>query len=161
MAVMPQRERTSAQIIVDEIRRQVELQAKASEGLDTRAMAVFGGVAVVAVLVADRVTVHDVLQGVAAVITLGLLLGALFCLLMSVLPKIGKFSNGPDVSQLGKRISEKPSDLERELVSSFVKVRGLNEDFLKSKAGWMINALWFLIGTVIGIAFMVGVGAIK
>ena len=35
------------------------------------------------------------------------------------------------------------------------------EAFLKSKGGWAINARWFLVGPVAGIAVMVGVGAIK
>ncbi len=161
MVAMPKPERTSAQIIIEEIRRQVDLQVSAAQGLDNRAMAVFGGVAAVAAIVADRVVVADDSQKIAAGLTLAALLGALFCLLMSVVPRIGHFSNGPDVTDLGGWVGKPIERLEQALVPSFVEVRNRNEDFLKAKGRWMIGALACLIATVVGIALMVGAGAIQ
>lgn len=42
--------KTSAQIIIEEVRRQVDLQVSAAEGLDTKAMAIFAGVAALRML---------------------------------------------------------------------------------------------------------------
>ena len=161
MARMAETERTSPQIIVEEIRRQVDLQVSAFTGIETKAMAVFGGVAAVAAIIADRVKVENGWQALAAGLTLATLLAALVSLLMSVLPRIGGFSNGPDVVELGGRIDEPTVELERDLVPSFVEVRKRNEKALRSKGMWMIGALSCLIGTVGGIAFMVVVGAVK
>lgn len=160
---MPDPERTSAQIILEEIRRQVDHQVTAADSADTKAMAIFGGAAAVAALIVPRATVSpsDALQIGASIITLGLLVAALICLLQSVQPRIGGFSNGPNVDQLALRIDDQPASLEHELVESFVKVRNRNAAFLDSKGGWTINAQGFLIGTVVGMALMVGVGAIK
>lgn len=157
---MSEPERTSAQIIIEEIRRQVDLQVTAADALDTKAMAVFAGVAAVAAFVAPRVTVANGYQTVAAVGTFGLLVAAMICLLLAVRPRIGGFSNGPNVEQVAAWIDDPTSSLEHALVPAFVGVRKNNEDFLKSKGDWTIRALWCLIGTVVGIAAMVGVGAI-
>jgi hypothetical protein len=158
---MPEPERTSAQIIVEEIRRQVDLQVSADDAMDTKAMAVFAGVAAVAAFIAPRVVVSNPLQTLAAFGTLVLLLLALGCLLEAVRPRIGGFSNGPNVQNLAKRIDDPAARLERKLVPAFVSVRDRNEAFLKAKGDWMIWALRCLMVTVVGIAFMVVVGAIK
>lgn len=153
-------ERTSAQIIIEEIRRQVDHQVTAVDALDTKAMAIFAGAAAVAAFLAPRVTVANLGQTVAAIGTLGLLVGAMICLLLAVRPRVGGFSNGPNVAQVAERIDDPAGDLERDLVPAFVGVRRNNEAFLTSKGDWTIRALWCLIGTVAGMAIMVGVGAI-
>lgn len=160
---MPDRERTSAQIILEEIRRQVDQQVTAADSADTKAMAIFGGAAAVAALIAPRATVvgSDGLRIAASIATLGLLVAALICLLRSVRPRIGGFSNGPNVKELAAGIDDDPAGLERDLVPAFVGVRTKNEAFLQSKAGWTIKAQLCLIGTVVGMAVMVAVGAVK
>ena len=158
---MAESERTSAQMIVEEIRRQVDLQVTAADALDTKAMAIFASAAGVAAFIAPRVTVSSLGQTAAAVGTLALLVGALICLLFAVRPRIGGFSNGPDVVQVAKRIDDPAGSLERELVPAFVGVRGKNESFLASKGDWTIRAMLCLIGTVVGVSVMVGVGASK
>lgn len=161
IAVMPEPERTSAQIIVEEIRRQVDLQVTASNGLDTKAMAIFAGVAAVAAFIAPRVVVETPRQTLDALATFGILLAALACLLLAVRPRVGAFSNGPNVDQLAERADDQASNLERDLVPSFVKVRDRNEEYLKQKSSWILRALVCLFAAVVGMAFMVGVGAIK
>ncbi len=161
MAAMPKPERTSAQIIIEEIRRQVDLQVSAADAMDTKAMAVSAGVVAFAAFIAPRVIVADNWQKLAAVVTLAFLLGALVCLLLAVRPRVGGFSNGPDVGQIAARIDDPAASLERKLVPAFVGVRNINEAFLNSKSDWIIWALRCLIGTILGMAVMVGVGAIK
>jgi len=157
---MAEPERTSAQIIIEEIRRQVDLQVTAADALDTKAMAIFAGIAAVAALIAPRVTVENSGQVIAAVGTFGFLVGAMICLLLAVRPRVGGFSNGPNVEQVAAWIDDPTSSLERALVPAFVGVRKINEDFLKSKADWTVRALRCLVATVVGMAAMVGVGAI-
>ena len=53
------------------------------------------------------------------------------------------------------------SNLECDLVPSFVKVWHRNEEYLKEKSSWILRALMCLFAAVVGMAFMVGVGAIK
>jgi hypothetical protein len=158
--MMPESERTSAQIIIDEIRRQVDHQVTAADALDTKAMAIFAGAAAVAAFITPRVTVVTPEQITAATYTLLVLLGALFCLLLAVRPRVGGFSNGPNASEVAERLDDPPRSLERELVPAFVGVRTTNEAFLRSKGDWVIRALVFLIATVIGMAVMVATGAI-
>ncbi len=158
---MPQDTKRSAQIIVDEIRRQVDLQVKAADGLDTRAMAIFAGVAAVAAVVASRVSLASNTQRLAASVTLVALLAALGCLLQAVRGRIGGFSNGPDVEDLAAYAQLPASDLEHELVDAFVKVRQKNESFLKCKARWVIRSLVCLIVTVAGIAWLAVEGGLQ
>lgn len=160
MAAMAEIERSSPQIIVEEIRRQVDLQARAADGLDTRAMAIFAGISAVAAIVAPRVKVTDGSQ-IAAGATLGALILALICLLQAVRARIEGFSNGPDVDDLKAYADLPAADLQRELVDAFVGVKKENEDFLKCKGGWMIRSLVCVMGTVAGIAWLVAVGGLQ
>jgi hypothetical protein len=152
---------TAPQLIVEEIRRQVDHQVSAADSLDTRSMAIFAGVAAVAAFIGPRVNVTSTERQLAAAVTLAALVAALICLLFAVRPRVGSFSNGPDVHQLAERIGDPGASLEVELVPAFVQVRDRNETFLASKGDWIIRALRSLIGTVLGIGWMVGVGAIK
>lgn len=152
--------KTSAQVIIEEVRRQVDLQVSAAEGLDTKAMAIFAGVAAVAALIAPRVAVGNCVQGLVAIATFLALIGALICLLLAVRPRIGGFSNGPGVDQVAERIDFATDALERDLVPAFVAVRKLNEDFLRAKGDWVIRALGLLLLAVVCIMVMVGVGAL-
>jgi hypothetical protein len=161
LVAMPEPQRTSAQIIIEEIRRQVDHQVSAADALDTKALAIFAGAAAVAAFIAPRVTVATPDQIGTSLGTFTFLIGALVCLLFAVRPRIGGFSNGPSADDIALRIDDPAGSLERELVPAFVSVRTRNEDFLSSKGGWIINAMRFLIATVIGIAAMVGVGAIR
>ncbi|MGO9179281.1 MAG: hypothetical protein ACLQHS_08400 [Candidatus Limnocylindrales bacterium] len=158
---MAEQERTSAQIIVEEIRRQVDLQVKAADALDTKAMAIFAGTGAVAAFISPRVTVAGNGQAAAAIVTFALLIGALLCLLLAVRPRIAGFSNGPDVADLAAYVNAPPNELEAALVPSFVKVRNINENVLKSKGDWIVWALRSLIGAVAGMAAMVVTGALK
>lgn len=83
--------------------------------LDTKAMAIFAGVAAVAAFIAPRVTVSNDGQIAAAIGTFGLLVGAMICLLFAVRPRIGGFSNGPNVEQIAARIDDPTSSLEHAL----------------------------------------------
>jgi hypothetical protein len=156
---------TAAGLIVEEIRRQVDHQVTAADGADTKAMAIFAGVAAVAAFVGPHVVVHAPaelnLATIATVASFVLLIAALVCLLFAVKPRIGGFSNGPDVDEMAARIDDSATALERELVGAFVAVRKINEAFLKSKGDWTIRAMWSLIGTVVGMLVMVGVGVIR
>src|SRR5258708_40366863 len=113
---MSNADRSSALIIVEEIRRQVDHQVSAVDAIDTKAMAIFAGAAAVAAFIAPRVVVPSVAAASAAVGTFLLLLGALVCLLFAVRPRIGGFSNGPNVAQLAERIDDPAGSLEHELV---------------------------------------------
>jgi hypothetical protein len=148
-------------MIVEEIRRQVELQSQAADGMDTRAMAVFAGAAAVAAILAPRVSLTSDGPRAAASVTLGLLLFALFCLLEAIRARVGGFSNGPDVDDLKEYIDASPADLEAALVDAFVAVKKANEEFLAGKAHWMTASLLSLMATVAGIAWLVAVGGVK
>jgi len=153
--------RTSSQIIVEEIRRQVDLQISAHDALDTKAMAIFSGIAAIAAFVAPRVAIDNPYRIVATGATFGLLLGALACLLLAVRPRIGGFSNGPKVDQIGERIGQDPASLEADLVPAFVKVRNQNEKVLASKGEATVFGLRLVFGAVVGVGAMVVVGAVK
>lgn len=153
--------RTAPQLIIEELRRQVDHQVTANDGLDTKALAIFGGVAAVAAFIVPRVGTTTEDQQRLAMFTFVALLGSLGSLLWAVRPRVKGFSNGPDVTALAKWIDSAPADLERELVTAFVQVRDQNEGVVAAKGRWTVIALGFLIATVVGMAGMVAAGGIK
>jgi hypothetical protein len=157
----PTTDKGSAELIVDEIRRQVDHQVMAASSADTKATALFAGTATVATLILPRIGLTSANQAAISFLALASLVAALGCFIEALRPRTGKFSYGPSAAALGERVGSAPDELQVDLAESFVAVRARNEGFLRIKASATTGGLYFLIATLVGMAALAGLGAIK
>jgi hypothetical protein len=156
-------DKTTPGLIVDELRRHVELQVAASTAIDTKAAGLIAATFALVALVVPRVQLDTTPRVVTSLATFGLVLATLMLLAISTRPRIGGFSYGPDAADMLAFLEDDdpPDTLEKEIARAYGVVRGNNEAALQSKAESLINGIKCLIATVVGLAIMLAAGGIK
>ena len=151
----------AADLIVEEIRRQVDQQIVAARDTDTKAAGLVAALFALVVLVIPRVHLATSAQVATAGATLLLVLGTLGALGLAIRPRIGGFSYGPDASDMLEFLNSRPDELTREMASAYEKVRLQNEAVIQTKGKALIGAIVGLVCAVVGLSAMVVTGGIK
>jgi hypothetical protein len=156
-------EKTTANVIIEELRRQVELQVTAATANDTKAAGLIAATFALVALVVPRVQLVTSCQVVAGLGTFALVIATLVFLALSIRPRIEGFSYGPGGGDMLAFLDDDDpaEDLERANARAYVDVRSMNETVIHSKAESLINGIKCLIATVIGLGAMLAVGGIK
>jgi hypothetical protein len=151
---------TTANLVIAEIRRQVDHQLYAATATDTKAAGLIAGTFALTALIVPRVRLES--AGIAGLITFGLIVGTLAVFAMAIRPRIGGFSYGPDAATMHAFVEEadEPDDLERAMVGAYVKVRDANERAIAAKSDALIVGVVGLILTVSGLIAMLATGGI-
>src|SRR3990170_3338388 len=132
--------RSSAAIVCEDIRRQVDHQADAANSMDTKASGLIATTVVLAALVVPRVELDRTDRAVVSLVSLGFVLVTMACLGLAIRPRRGAFSYGPDPDVMIDRLGSGPAELERDIAESLAAVRNTNESYLQRKADWLGGA---------------------
>jgi hypothetical protein len=152
---------TSPEIIVAEMKRQVDHQIDAAAAIDTRSTAVLAAASALIALVVPHAQVDTTLRVFAGAVTFALGLATLIFLMRALSPRLEGFSYGPDGASMLTSLDDTAGHLNRDLAEVYVNVRNVNEAVLKQKGGALIVATRLIVAAVVGVGIMLLVGAIK
>lgn len=154
---------STAGIVVDQLRRQVDHQISAATATDTKAAGLIAATFALTALLIPRVRADGTLEVGVAVATLGAVFVTLLSLLLSIAPRVAGFSYGPDAADMIAFVDDgdDPADLEAAIAHAFVSVRATNEKVMAEKSDRLVTGIASLIVTVLGLGAMLAVGAIE
>jgi hypothetical protein len=151
----------SARLAIDEIRRQIEMQAQSASALDTKGAAVLTLTGTVAGLVASRVHLDSPLRVELGVALLGIVLAILLACIQAVRPR-GGFSYGADASSLATLVDRYPHwQVVLAMVDSLRDARVVNVEHLAAKGSWYSTSLRLVVVGVMVLAVLVAIEGVR
>lgn len=151
----------SAAAAIEEIRRQIDHQAKAADSVDTKGAAVLTFVGTVAGLVATRVHLDSDVRAVAGLVTFAIIVAILACCIQAVRPRAG-FSYGANAVDLIALIDRYPNEqVMLAMADSLRDARERNVKHLETKQDWYQNALLLIVAGIGAVGIMVAIEAIR
>jgi hypothetical protein len=151
----------NAQAACQEIRTQLDHQIRTADSIDTKAWALVTVTGVVSGLIAPRLQLDDPERGIPAIIVFLVVMTLVACSILAIRPK-ADFSFGAEPTAL---VAELENYVEVSfalgLGEALATARQMNVRALDRKRAWYTRALLALAGSLVGIAWLVYIGAIR
>lgn len=152
---------TVSDLIIAELRAQIDHQVSAADALDTKAAGLAAATFALLTFTVPHVDVSTPWRGAAAAVTVVLTLLALWQFAEALRPRAEGFSYGVDADDLlAARDSVSAAELKRSYADGLSEARKRNQGAVASKADGVVTGLRFLIAVAIGLAIMLAIGGI-
>ena len=151
----------NAQTACQEIRTQLDHQIRTADSIDTKAWALVTVTGLVSGLIAPRLEVANGAQGVAAFVVFLIAMAIVGSSILAIRPK-ADFSYGAEPAVLVAELERYPQvSLALGLAEGLAKARAINLAALDRKQAWYTRALLALAASLVGIAVLVYLGALR
>jgi hypothetical protein len=151
----------NAQAACQEIRTQLDHQIRTADSIDTKAWALVTVTGLVAGLIAPRMQLDDPGRGIPAILVFVVVMVLVVCSILAIRPK-ADFSFGADPTALVAELENYSQvSMALGLAEALATARLMNLRALDRKHAWYTRALMALGGSLVGIAWLVYIGAIR
>jgi hypothetical protein len=151
----------SAEAAIEEIRRQIDFQAKAADGLDTKAAGILTLTGVAAGVVVGSIHVETDMQRLSAVVAGMVIVLALLSASQALRPRSG-WSFGADAATLVALVDRYPRNVVLlSLCDSLVQARTNNAKAIDAKQTWYSRGLRGIVASLLALGWMVQTGGLR